>query len=511
MATKTSRIREEEEEDNGFQLKVEDLIDPLSLSSFWGAEDLYPWQCDIMTDIWEDGSRIIGTFPNEAGKTTTVIANIGLAYMSAFPGAQVVSTAGSFRQISEQLWPVIRDKVSKYPDWKINDEKLRAPSIRGCRPSTWTIFSTDDSKKAEGYHHQQGEDEDGNNVQYPLLYIVDEAKTVDSGIFEAMYRCDPDNCLVVSSPGEEEGEFYSLVQEAKDKPEDSLWDLYEIGWHDCPHLLTGRKRAMRDDLIRRFGLKHPLIQSMIFGKFYQKGGFFIFKNTDVEVAMSGTLPQIMSRTARKAAVDLSGGGDEVVFAVRDANTVIHMDCMSEADTAVSSRWLEKKFRSFDLAPEDITLDAGGLGQPIIDELEYRGWKGLVRYNFDEKALDKTKYDTRAMQDHYQLSMMMSNNEIALPDDETLKKQMKRRKFTMPNKNGGMMSLESKKALRKREKMSPDRLDCMVMLFSSYTRLTPYSASENKRISLMEQWRKGQKPQTGGMIDPVASAMKRLNR
>jgi len=424
----------------------------------------------------------------------------------------VVSTAGSFRQISEQLWPVVGDKIGKYPEWRKNDEKLTAPSIRGCRPSTWTIFSTDDSKKAEGYHHQKGTDENGNRVEYPLLYIIDEAKTVDSGIFEAMYRCDPDHCLVVSSPGEEEGEYYSLVQQARsEKKGEGMWQLYEIGWNDCPHLLTGRKRAMREDLIKRYGQNHPLVQSMIFGKFYQKGGFFIFKNRDVDTAMSGSLSHIITNMARKAAVELSGGGDEVVFGVRDGNALIHMDTKNDRDTAQMSRWLEKKFRSFDLQPEDITLDEGGLGQPIIDELEYRGWKGLRRYNFEAQPTDKTKYDSKAMEDHYKLSMMIGADEIILLDDDILKRQMKHRKFLMPNRNGGMMSLEPKKKVRQRDKESPDRLDMLVMLFSSYNRVTPYRASENKRQSLMQRYQESQKNKNHGMLDAVGSLINRMRR
>lgn len=495
------------------QLCADDLIDPISMASFWGAEDPYPWQHNIWRDVWADGSRVLGTFPNEAGKTTTIIANIGLSFMSAFPGAQIVSTAGSFRQISEQLWPVVRDKISKYPEWRMNDEKLTAPSIRGCRPSTWTIFSTDDSKKAEGYHHQKGTDENGNRVEYPLMYIIDEAKTVDSGIFEAMYRCDPDHALVVSSPGEEEGEYYSLVQQAKADGIKSMWKLYEIGWNDCPHLLSGRKRTMRDELIRRYGVNHPLVQSMIFGKFYQKGGFFIFKNKDVETAMSGSLPHITSNMTRKAAVELSGGGDEVVFGVRDNNAMIAMEVQTDRDTARMSRWLEKMFRAFDLRPEDITLDGGGLGQPIIDELEWRGWKGLKRYNFEEAPTDKTKYDTKAMEDHYKLSMMMANDEIILIDDEVLKRQMKHRKFLMPNRNGGMMSLEPKKKVRQRDKESPDRLDMTTMLFATYNRLSPYRAGESKRQSLMEKYLEGLKGRGGSSHarDAVGNLIARNNR
>ena len=45
----------------------------------------------------------------------------------------------------------------------------------------------------------------------PVIYVVDEAKTVENEIFEAIMRIDPDFLLVVSTPGSEEGWLYNAI------------------------------------------------------------------------------------------------------------------------------------------------------------------------------------------------------------------------------------------------------------------------------------------------------------
>ena len=468
---------EKEERDNEVeQLLLDaqvDLLHPLSVCAMWDELPAYEWQANIMRNLFVRGSREIMSTPNEAGKTSWLVSNAGLVAMTMFPGCQVVSTAGVFRQVSQQLWPEVKTKVNRYPDWKINEEKCVAPSINGLPPSTWYIFATDDPLKAEGYHGRLYTDKDGNKVYAPLLYIIDEAKGVSTGIFEAMFRCDPDFVLIVSTPGEETGEYYNTIDryeqnEANGIPQADAginWRYTKVLWKDCPHLLEGSKKASRDQLIKQYGVKNPFIQSMVFGNFSKTGGFQIFNTTNVKIAMTHNIPLI--RSDRRAAVDLAGGGDEVVFTYRIGNTEKQMECRVEADTAETVIWLENLFLQHKLKPNQIILDEGGLGKPIIDSLERRGWMGLVRYNFDDKPDDPTMFLTKGMEDHWHLSNLINEGVISILDDTLTFKQMRLRKFDMPNSNGGVMALESKKKLRKRGEESPDRLDSKIMLFSDF--------------------------------------------
>ena len=123
-------------------------------------------------------------------------------------------------------------------------------------------FSATDPGYAEGYHGQWVLDKDGNKYYSPLLFIIDEAKSVKQDIFNAKDRCSPDMTLVVSTPGENTGPFYDII--SKEPPG---WDVIPVTWRDCPHLLEGRAYTYRQNLIKKFGEDSPFIQSMIFGNF----------------------------------------------------------------------------------------------------------------------------------------------------------------------------------------------------------------------------------------------------
>ena len=460
--------------------------DPIAMAHFWAEYDYYPWQTNVLMDLAKPGAHVHLVGPNEMGKTS-LIADVGLYFMSRYPGCQVVSTAGVFRQIEEQLWPVVRAKVARFEGWRITEDKLYAPSVDGLPASTWTIFATSDPKKAEGYHPRRYNDENGTSRYCPLIYIIDEAKAVDTGIFEAMYRCDPDHVLVASSPGEEDGEFYNIFHEweltrtrgsrMKDgKPVQSIWTVHKVRWEDCPHLNVGRKKAMREYLIRQYGLNSPFIQSMIFGNFYRVGGHYIFNMSKVEEAMSGLIME-MGRD-RKCGVDLAGGGDEIVISVFIGNTQKLLEPTHEKDAHKVARWLDMTFRKWVLKANEITIDEGGLGQPIIDELEALGWRGINRYSFDGDPSQPNLYNTIAMEDHHKLAMMISRGEIKLLPDEGLKDQMRSRRYLLPNANGGIMELESKKKLRKKNIPSPDRLDATLM---SSRNMPDYMGQSKKNV------------------------------
>ena len=455
-------------------MRMEDLVNPVSQSAlFWGTPKLYPWMAGVMMNAWRDGGWTALVTPNGAGKTSTCVANLGLSFMAAHPGSIVVSTAGAFRQIEDQLWPVLRAKLGRYPSWKVNEGYIEAPAYNGLPPATWTAFSASDPGKAEGYHSREYQDDEGKMVKAPLLYIIDEAKTVERGIFEAMYRCDPGHVLVCSTPGEDNGPFYELIDR---KPEG--WTIFEVTWTDCDHLLVGEERKRRERMIREMGETNQFVQSFIFGKFTRSGGNFLFDDVSrVRHAMSGTVP--VSRTDKAAAVDVSGGGDEQVFALREGNYCQVIEAFRERDTYTLGSKLIERFQRYKLRPEEIVIDAGGLGQPIIDTLEHRGFYGIRRYYFNGKPRDALRYRDRGTEDHFYLRNMIMQRALSIVEDKELLNQMRRRKYKNPDR----LEMEDKEKLRSRGEGSPDRLDCLVMLFSDYVSRGLMEMQESKGSSL----------------------------
>lgn len=454
-------------------------FDPVAQWPLWVPQEPYAWQKKVLRKCCTSGARVACVTPNESGKTSKVIPVLGLSWMAAFPGAQVVSTAGVERQITAALWPVLKGALGKYPNWNITDDlHIRAPSWNGIPGSEWVAFATRDAKRAEGFHSRWFEDENGKEVYAPLLIIIDEAKAFDDPemMFAFMQRCSPDAFLMISTPGEDTGDFYDAFHKGRDK-----WDCVEVGWDDCPHLKQRFKLKERLDKIKELGEDHPFVLSWVFGKFYRIGAMYVYdRMSDVDWAMGGQVPHL--RGERRAALDFSAGGDEQVFGARDGNQMIAMETYHEKDTAKLAKMFVEKCRKLGIKPDDTVGDEGGLGHAVIDSMETLGFKGIRRYANNQASRNSTYYFNRAAEDHYELKYLLMNRSIGLIRDDKLREQMAKRRYIMPKDDSNRIRMEPKDKGRDRGEGSPDRLDMVVMLFSD---CPPYYAEEKRKELAMK--------------------------
>jgi hypothetical protein len=450
-------------------------FDPVAQWPLWVPQDPYTWQKKLLRACCTSGARVACVTPNESGKTSKVIPVLGLSWMSAFPGSQVVSTAGVERQVSAALWPVLKGALGQYQGWNITDDlKITAPRVDERVPgSEWIAFATRDPKRAEGFHSRWFTDSNGKEIYAPLLIIIDEAKAFDDPemMFAFMQRCSPDVLLMISTPGEDTGEFYDAFHKNADK-----WTRFEVGWDDCPHLKQGFKLRERLDKIKELGVDHPFILSWVHGKFYRAGAMYVFdRMSDIDWAMGGLVPEL--RGERRAALDFSAGGDEQVFAARDGNTMIALESFHEKDTARLGKMFVERCRKLGIKPDETVGDEGGLGHAVMDNMESLGFKGIRRYSNNTSARNESYYFNRAAEDHYELKYLMMNRSIKLIRDDKLREQIAKRRFIMPRDDSNRIRLEPKDKGRNRGEGSPDRLDTVVMLFSD---CPPYYAEEKRK-------------------------------
>jgi hypothetical protein len=153
---------------------VLDFADALGIS-------LYPWQAKICMALEraaiQKRRKIAVRAANEAGKTQRIIALSSLRWLQRFPKGRVVITSFDSRQISDQLWPALRAQATKFPMWNFRDSEHTINSREGGRIRA---FVTDDPGRAEGFH---------SDKECPLLIVIDEAKSVDPEIIQAIDRC----------------------------------------------------------------------------------------------------------------------------------------------------------------------------------------------------------------------------------------------------------------------------------------------------------------------------------
>ena len=119
---------------------------------FLGFEP-YQWQKEVLKAINLKGCRVALKAANGSGKTSVVAASAIVWHLLRFPESLVISTAGVYRQVEDQLWPRIRKYVQGLGGaeggWEVFSNELRFKN--GARAIG---FSTNDSGKFEGWHKQ---------------------------------------------------------------------------------------------------------------------------------------------------------------------------------------------------------------------------------------------------------------------------------------------------------------------------------------------------------------------
>jgi len=450
---------------------------PLRQAQKWGMPALYDWQREIMIRVAEAGSRVVVSTNNGSGKTNVLIPLFGLSVLTAFPGATVFSTAGAEEQIKGQLFKYLAAKVRPYQHlgWRVSESTLTVlpPKVNGLQ-SRWIARVPRDALTMEGYHGHWEQDDSGNLVWCPVAIILDESKSLGQPIFEAAWRIEPDFLLGVSTPGGDEGPFYEAVDpDTMDGGEvynpDALWTYRrEIARTDCPHLQTPAKIKYRDKLVEKFGAKSSFIRSFCDGKFQRDtDDNSVFTDADIDRARAAMKRDGPYKPGKKlAGLEFSSGGDEQPVMIIDGDKVVFEKVYREEDTDRLASAFIQNLNQFFVLPRDCCADNGGVGKAIIDNMEAKDYRGIVRYMNQQEPLNPHEYADRITEDHWCFKdILRSYPTLQIPNDPVLLKQMKQRRYRMNDHN--KVKLEEKRAHRKRTGESPDRLDVIIMAFSNW--------------------------------------------
>ena len=424
---------------------LEDISRPANFASNALGINLYDWQRKVLRDLEPRDCRVALRAANGSGKTSTVIAAALIWHALVYPRSIAVTTAGVFRQVESQLWPSLRNHIAKLGgNWEVTSGEIRYLHPNG-NTSRIIGYSATDPGRAEGWHAEDHEN-------HPLLMVVDEAKTVADPLFEAISRCQPTRLLIASSPGGTSGAFYrAFTKEA------NMWSKHAVTAFDCPHITP----AQIEEVVQRYGEKHPLTRSMVYGEFVDIGAESLVISL-TQLQNCHNQPPDFKPGTRRAGVDFAAGGDQNVLCVSDGNKVLPMIAWRERDTMSAVGRFIVEFKKAGLKPEDIYADASGLGMPMCDALAEAGWE-VNRVNFGSTAYDTDAYTNRAAEMWYTMAKKIEAAEIILPEDEDLTAQLTCRRTITNSK--GKLGVESKDSMRSRGLASPDRADALALCLS----------------------------------------------
>jgi phage terminase large subunit len=404
---------------------------------------LYDWQAQA-ADVVDAGSertriKVALVAPNGSGKTERIVALSTLNWLARYPAGRVIVTTADAKQLDSQLMPALRAHSPKFPAWEFLNR-----SIRTTEGGFVLAFTTDEPRRAEGHHAREAS---------PVLIIVDEAKSVEQGIFEALDRCTYTVLLLISSPGLKAGRFYDAFTKYR-----ADYVCFEVGLKDCPHVSEERIR----DVETTYGQEHPLTRSTLYGEFmdYDEATAFLVDYQRLRHLIDNPPhPRLVNEAV--AFCDFAGGSAENVIAIRRGNKLERLIAWHERDSVAAVGRFIMEFRKYGLKAVQIWGDNGGGGQMMIDMLASLGWS-INRFNFGEPAIRDDVYTSRGAEIWYGFGLLVNRSEMVLPDDATLTSQLTTRKATFDSR--ARMGVEAKDDMRKRGLASPDRADAVCGVF-----------------------------------------------
>ena len=377
-------------------------------------------------------------------------------YISTRPYPKILCTAPTKHQLHDILWAEVskwkRNSKSLDKDFEWTSEKIY---LKGSQEEWFAIARTSNKPDAlQGTHAEH------------VLIIIDEASGVPDIVFEpvlgSMSTIDA-KLLMCGNPTQLAGFFYESHTTKRE-----LYKTHTIDGSKCERV----DKNYVQTIIDMFGKDSDVYRVRVAGEFPKA-------NPDSFIGLD------MIRTEKKVidiveSIDLGVdvaryGDDESVVAttynksqVERLNVFKHNDTMRLTGQIVNIiKMLNLKYP---LVIVRVKIDCDVLGVGVYDRLK----EVIVEKNLKAKAIEchfggkggKVSYDEPI--EYYNstgimwgtLRSKLKNNEITIPNNEELIKQITNRKYFI--NSDGTIKLERKEDMKKRNVHSPDRADAVVL-------------------------------------------------
>lgn len=377
-------------------------------------------------------------------------------YISTRPYPKILCTAPTKHQLHDILWAEVskwkRNSKSLDEDFEWTSEKIY---LKGSQEEWFAIARTSNKPDAlQGTHAEH------------VLIIIDEASGVPDIVFEpvlgSMSTIDA-KLLMCGNPTQLAGFFYESHTTKRE-----LYKTHTIDGSKCERV----DKNYVQTIIDMFGKDSDVYRVRVAGEFPKA-------NPDSFIGLD------MIRTEKKVidivesidlGVDVARYGDDesVVATTYNKSQVERLNVFKHNDTMRLTGQIVNIIKMLNLKYPLITvrvkIDCDGLGVGVYDRLK----EVIVEKNLKAKAIEchfggkggKVSYDEPI--EYYNstgimwgtLRSKLKNNEITIPNNEELIKQITNRKYFI--NSDGTIKLERKEDMKKRNVHSPDRADAVVL-------------------------------------------------
>lgn len=417
--------------------------------------DFYPdkWQESAAYDL-ANHSKVTIRSGQGVGKTSFEAAS-ALWFLCCFPYSRVVATAPTRQQLNDVLWA----EISKWQSKSLLLKKL----LKWTKTRIYVVGQEERwfavARTATKPENMQGFHEDN------MLFIVDEASGVADPIMEAILATlsgKNNKLLMCGNPTKASGVFYE--SHMKDS---NFYKHHKVSSLDS----TRTNKDNINLLIKKYGVESNVVRVRVYGEFpIDEDDVFITTaavhkgfNTEKNIDIIETID---------IGVDVARFGDDnTVIAQKINNTVLPLKIRHGYDTAESAdeivyiaRYLKATygFKGKIYLKIDDTGVGGGVTDSVRKIKNTQGnldWLIIMPVNFNMSVNHAYYHDFNTVL-WGNLKDLLEEGSIALPPDEDLEGELTSRKKEFAT--NGKIKIETKKQMKERGLLSPDRGDAVAL-------------------------------------------------
>jgi len=428
-------------------------------------QSLAPYQQEIMRSLPEH-RRVSARGPHGLGKSALaalLILWFALSRDLAGEPWKVLTTAGSWRQLTQYLWPEVA-LWSRRLRWDVIGRQPFDPRtelmLTTLRLEHGQAFAgaSDDPQLLEGMHSDQ------------VLVVFDESKSIPAGTWEALEGAlagqGTSLALAVSTPGSPSGTFYD-IHSRKLGYED--WAVRHVTLEEA--IAAGRiSPSWAAARGRQWGTASAVFRNRVEGEFASSDEDSVIPFEWVEAATERWQAWKDSGEdlgpVTVLGVDVARSGtDQTVLALRPGDVVTELRSYSHADTMATTGRVVAVLEANPGARA--VVDVIGLGSGVVDRLREQGFKRTVAFNASAGTMRKDRsgelgfVNTRAAAWWWLRSALdpAFDPVLALPPDDLLIGDLVAPRYSVTS--AGKIQVESKDEIRKRLGRSTDSGDAVV--------------------------------------------------
>ena len=391
----------------------------------------------------------------KTGKSNS-LAILALWWCVTRPRSRVLLTAPSSHQIQNILWPEIR-QLHTNARFRLGGKLFIDPAKGLSWGDKWGVFAvtTDKPERIQGLSGAR------------QLIIVDEASGYPEPLFGPLEGnlAGGGKMVLTSNPTQTSGTFYDAFNKNR-----GHWARLSIASTETPNFLPGLPKIMglatpewlEHSTLEWGGTESPLYQTRVLGEFPTQGSNAVVGTALVDAAVGRWLA-MADEGPLCLGVDVARfGDDDSCIAPRRGNKILPLLTEKGKSTDQIAAWVYQTALRLRLEAETVTVnvDTIGVGGGVADALRAMGLKWLVinDINSSERANDSEKFANRRAEMAFGVADWLRSG--ALPSDGKLEGELVAPIYDFDPQ--GRIRIESKDALKKRIRRSPDRADAVAL-------------------------------------------------